>query len=94
MRLRSALGPAGLRGQGARRGGTGRPALLLLDEPFGALDALTRASMHTRRKPAGRHRSDPLLVTHDLHEALKLADRVLLLRGGEVAEDLRPAPPA
>ncbi|THF87118.1 ATP-binding cassette domain-containing protein [Deinococcus sp. KSM4-11] len=67
-----------------------RPSLLLLDEPFGALDALTRASMHelldTLLDETG---ATTLLVTHDLDEALKLADRVLLLSGGEVAEDLR-----
>lgn len=69
-----------------------RPALLLLDEPFGALDALTRASMHdlleTLLDETG---ATTLLVTHDLDEALKLADRVLLLRGGRVAEDV-PVP--
>ncbi|UQN09322.1 ABC transporter ATP-binding protein [Deinococcus sp. QL22] len=68
-----------------------RPALLLLDEPFGALAALTRASMHalleTLLDDTG---ATTLLVTHDLDEALKLADRVILLRGGEVGEDVRP----
>ena len=68
-----------------------RPALLLLDEPFGALDALTRASMHTLLETLlDDTRATTLLVTHDLDEALKLADRVLLLRGGVVAEDVRP----
>ena len=71
-----------------------RPALLLLDEPFGALDALTRASMHTLLETLlDDTGATTLLVTHDLDEALKLADRVLLLRGGEVAEDVRPASP-
>ncbi|WP_295822091.1 ABC transporter ATP-binding protein [uncultured Deinococcus sp.] len=67
-----------------------RPSLLLLDEPFGALDALTRAGMHdlldTLLDDTG---ATALLVTHDLDEALKLADRVLLLSGGHVTEDLR-----
>lgn len=67
-----------------------RPALLLLDEPFGALDALTRASMHdlleTLLDETG---ATTLLVTHDLDEALKLADRVLLLADGHIVEDLR-----
>lgn len=68
-----------------------RPALLLLDEPFGALDALTRASMHTLLETLlDETGATTLLVTHDLDEALKLADRVILLRGGEVAEDVRP----
>ncbi|MFB9990885.1 ABC transporter ATP-binding protein [Deinococcus oregonensis] len=71
-----------------------RPALLLLDEPFGALDALTRASMHTLLETLlDDTGATTLLVTHDLDEALKLADRVLLLRGGEVAADVRPAAP-
>jgi len=67
-----------------------RPALLLLDEPFGALDALTRVQMHdlleTLLDETG---ATTLLVTHDLDEALKLADRVLLLREGRVAEDVQ-----
>ncbi|MFC4639502.1 ABC transporter ATP-binding protein [Deinococcus hohokamensis] len=71
-----------------------RPALLLLDEPFGALDALTRASMHrlldTLLSETG---ATTVLVTHDLDEALKLADRVLVLRGGVVAEDLLVSTP-
>ena len=67
-----------------------RPALLLLDEPFGALDALTRAGMHDLLETLlGETGATTLLVTHDLDEALKLADRVLLLGQGEVAEDLR-----
>ncbi|GIF09031.1 ABC transporter ATP-binding protein [Actinoplanes siamensis] len=63
------------------------PGLLLLDEPFGALDALTRlkaqalvARLWTEHRPA------VLLVTHDVEEALLLADRVLLLDGGRIAE--------
>ena len=62
------------------------PSLLLLDEPFSALDALTRMSMHSlvlqlwaRRRPA------VLLVTHDVDEALALADRVLVLGSGQIA---------
>ncbi|WP_019012380.1 ABC transporter ATP-binding protein [Deinococcus aquatilis] len=71
-----------------------RPALLLLDEPFGALDALTRASMHTLLETLlDETGATTLLVTHDLDEALKLADRVILLRGGEVTEDVRPPLP-
>jgi sulfonate transport system ATP-binding protein len=62
-----------------------RPALLLLDEPFSALDALTRISMH--RLVLGlwqRHQPAVLLVTHDVDEALALADRVLVLGDGQI----------
>jgi sulfonate transport system ATP-binding protein len=65
------------------------PALLLFDEPFGALDALTRIQMHELvRELHRRHRPAVLLVTHDVDEALTLADRVLVLREGRVDEQL------
>ena len=61
------------------------PDLLLLDEPFGALDALTRLAMHSLVVDLWqRHRPSVLLVTHDVDEALLLADRVLILDGGEI----------
>jgi sulfonate transport system ATP-binding protein len=65
-----------------------RPDVLLLDEPFGALDALTRASMHALlRRLFAEHRPTTLLVTHDVDEALAIADRVLVLRDGRVHGD-------
>jgi sulfonate transport system ATP-binding protein len=68
------------------------PALLLADEPFGALDALTRIKMHELlRELYDRHRPAVLLVTHDVEEAVTLADRVLVLDAGRVAVD-RPIP--
>ena len=68
------------------------PALLLADEPFGALDALTRIKMHhLLRELYDRHRPAVLLVTHDVEEAVTLADRVLVLDAGRVAVD-RPIP--
>jgi sulfonate transport system ATP-binding protein len=66
------------------------PELLLADEPFGALDALTRTRMH-----ALLHRLaevyDPaiLLVTHDIDEAILLADRIVMLEEGRLFLDLR-----
>jgi sulfonate transport system ATP-binding protein len=66
------------------------PALLLLDEPFGALDALTRIRMHDYlRRLCLRHRPAVLLVTHDVDEALVLADRVLVLAEGDLVHDER-----
>jgi sulfonate transport system ATP-binding protein len=65
------------------------PELLLLDEPFGALDAITRIQMHELvRELHRRHRPAVLLVTHDVEEALVLADRVIVLRDGRVDEQL------
>ncbi|SMF35714.1 sulfonate transport system ATP-binding protein [Xaviernesmea oryzae] len=66
------------------------PALLLADEPFGALDALTRLKMHDLlRELCARHRPAVLLVTHDVDEAISLADRILVLDEGRFIEDLR-----
>jgi len=66
------------------------PDLLLLDEPFGALDALTRLKMQSL---FGRLHDDhgfaALLVTHDVDEALLLADRLLVLDGGRIAEEIQ-----
>ncbi|WP_055749580.1 ABC transporter ATP-binding protein [Frankia sp. AvcI1] len=65
------------------------PELLLLDEPFGALDALTRIHMHALvRQLHERHRPAVLLVTHDVDEALELADRVIVLRDGRLDEQI------
>lgn len=65
------------------------PQLLLADEPFGALDALTRIKMHDLlRELCARHRPAVLLVTHDVDEAISLADRILVLDQGRFVEDL------
>lgn len=65
------------------------PALLLADEPFGALDALTRIKMHELLlRLVEVHRPTVLLVTHDVDEALLLADRVLVMDGGRIVLDL------
>ncbi|MFH5776406.1 ABC transporter ATP-binding protein [Paracoccus sp. NGMCC 1.201697] len=64
------------------------PDLLLADEPFGALDALTRLKMHALLfRLVERRRPTVILVTHDVDEALLLADRILVLRDGAIAED-------
>jgi sulfonate transport system ATP-binding protein len=70
----------------------GEPRLLLADEPFGALDALTRLKMHgLLRDLCRRHRPAVLLVTHDVDEAVALADRIVVLDAGRIALDIRPA---
>ncbi|MDR2032100.1 MAG: ABC transporter ATP-binding protein [Azoarcus sp.] len=62
------------------------PDLLLLDEPFAALDALTRIRMHVLVKElVARHHPGVLLVTHDADEAIALADRIIVMRGGRIA---------
>jgi sulfonate transport system ATP-binding protein len=66
------------------------PELILADEPFGALDALTRVRMHDLlRELCAKHRPTVLLVTHDVDEAITLADRVLVLVEGRIALDQR-----
>ncbi len=65
------------------------PALLLLDEPFAALDALTRLRMQDLvRQLHAKHQPGVLLVTHDVDEAIRLADRVLVLREARLTLDL------
>ncbi len=60
-----------------------RPKLLLLDEPFGALDALTRGSLQEQlMKICQEHQVTCLMVTHDADEALLLADRIVMLTNG------------
>lgn len=66
------------------------PRLLLLDEPLGALDALTRIEMHRLIEGLWRQSGfTALLVTHDVQEAVALADRVILIEDGQIALDQR-----
>jgi sulfonate transport system ATP-binding protein len=86
--------PAELSGGQAQRVAFARalirePGLLLLDEPFGALDALTRLRMQGLfRRLHDQHRFAALLVTHDVDEAVLLADRVLILDAGKISDDV------
>jgi sulfonate transport system ATP-binding protein len=65
------------------------PELMLLDEPFAALDALTRLRMQALISELWQaHRLTVLLVTHDVDEALLLADRAVVLRDGRIAADI------
>ncbi len=89
--------PLTLSGGEAQRAGLARalvrePQLLLLDEPFAALDALTRLRMQALVAAlVARHRPAVLLVTHDVDEALLLADRVLVLQDGRIRTELAVA---
>ncbi len=67
------------------------PGLMLLDEPFGALDPVTRGSLGTAiRQLHDRLGLTTLLVTHDMAEALILADRVLVMQRGRIVADATP----
>ncbi len=69
-----------------------RPKLLLLDEPFGALDAKVRLSLREQLRKLSRDRAITVLfVTHDQEEAMDLADRVVVLRQGRVEQIGTPA---
>ncbi|MEM5277051.1 ATP-binding cassette domain-containing protein [Cupriavidus taiwanensis] len=69
-----------------------RPQLLLLDEPLGALDALTRIEMQALIESLWRRLGfTALLVTHDVAEAVALADRIVLIEDGRIAMDTRVA---
>ena len=70
----------------------GRPATVLLDEPFGALDAITRGELREAfAELRTRVQFTCALVTHDLHEAMALATRIAVLRDGRVEQDATPA---
>jgi osmoprotectant transport system ATP-binding protein len=74
---------------GLARALANEPSVLLLDEPFGALDPLTRAELQTMlRDLLHSVQKTTLIVTHDLEEALYLADRVILLEAGCIVADL------
>jgi osmoprotectant transport system ATP-binding protein len=69
-----------------------RPGVVLLDEPFGALDAITRADLQATFLRLQRELAlTALLVTHDLAEAFLLADRVGVLRSGRLEQIATPA---
>ena len=88
--------PRQLSGGQRQRAGLARalaadPPILLMDEPFGALDPLTRLEMQQMmRRLLQRFRKTVLLVTHDLDEALYLADRIVLLDSGRTIASLTP----
>lgn len=89
--------PAALSGGQAQRVGVARaliarPRVLLMDEPFGALDPVTREALaHRVRALHERLALTTIMVTHDMAEALLIADRVLVMAGGRIVADGTPA---
>jgi sulfonate transport system ATP-binding protein len=94
LRHRGGAWPRDLSGGEAQRASLARalvraPELLLLDEPFAALDALTRLKAQALVAELWqRHRQAVLLVTHDVDEALLLADRILVMADGRIAHEV------
>ncbi len=86
--------PSTLSGGEAQRAGLARaivrnPKFLLLDEPFASIDALTRLRMHELILELWSvHQPSVMLVTHDVDEALLLADRIVVLEAGRIAADI------
>lgn len=84
--------PAQLSGGQQQRVGLARalaadPAVLLMDEPFGAIDAITRTSLqYEMRQLQDKLKKTVLFVTHDVDEALRLADRIVILRAGRLVQ--------
>jgi osmoprotectant transport system ATP-binding protein len=83
---------------GVARAIAAQPPVLLMDEPFGAVDAIVRRSLQDEiRRIAGVLHATILFVTHDVEEALRLADRILVMRDGRIeqqgtAEEILRAP--
>ena len=100
LRLDAAMAgrlPRALSGGQAQRVGLARalaadPDILLMDEPFGAVDPITRRDLRAElRRIHGETRKTILLVTHDPEEALELGTHVVVLRGGRIVADGPPA---
>lgn len=76
---------------GVARALAARPSIMLMDEPFGALDPLTRDALGTSyRQLHEQMQLTTLMVTHDVMEAVLLADRILVMRGGRIVADGAP----
>ncbi|HIK54855.1 MAG TPA: ABC transporter ATP-binding protein [Synechococcales cyanobacterium M55_K2018_004] len=72
---------------GLARALAGDPQVMLMDEPFGAIDAITRASLQDEILRLQRQLQKTILfVSHDVEEALRLADRILIMRNGQIVQ--------
>jgi osmoprotectant transport system ATP-binding protein len=68
------------------------PAVLLMDEPFGALDNVTRSKIHAEFKVLDElKRKTIIMVTHDVQEAFELGDHICLMDKGKILQDGRPS---
>ena len=91
-RLPAALSGGQRQRVGVARALAARPAIVLLDEPFGALDPLTRDGLTTRYRALHDDLGlTSVVVTHDMAEALLLADRVVVVAAGRIVADATPA---
>jgi osmoprotectant transport system ATP-binding protein len=76
---------------GVLRALAAEPPLILMDEPFGALDPITREGLQDElKKLQNEIHKTIIFVTHDMDEALKLADRIVIMKDGEVIQDASP----
>ncbi|MFM7447432.1 MAG: ABC transporter ATP-binding protein [Leptolyngbyaceae cyanobacterium] len=76
---------------GLARALAGNPGVLLMDEPFGALDAITRSNLQEEILRLQRHFSKTILfVSHDIEEALRLADQIMIMQDGGIVQTGRP----
>jgi osmoprotectant transport system ATP-binding protein len=76
---------------GLARALAGNPRVLLMDEPFGALDAITRSKLQEEILRLQRHFSKTILfVSHDIEEALRLADQMIIMQNGCIVQTGRP----
>ncbi len=76
---------------GVLRALAARPPILIMDEPFGALDPVTRVILQDETKKIQKQLGITVLfITHDMHETVKLADRILFMDHGEIVQDATP----
>ena len=67
------------------------PPIIIMDEPFGALDPITREILQSEVKKIQRELNITVLfITHDMHEAMKMADRILFMDQGKILQDAPP----
>jgi osmoprotectant transport system ATP-binding protein len=91
-RLPSELSGGQRQRAGVARAMAARPEVMLMDEPFGALDPVTRDTLgNAYRALHERLRMTTVMVTHDMQEAVLLADRIVVMSGGRIVADDTPA---